>query len=272
MALSFSQPQARVFSPAALELTEALRRASHIAIGAHPDDLEFMAGHGIVTAAQNAQGGFLGIVVASGGEDVVVQNVRRAEQEEAARLGRYLAVVTLNHPSADLKNGRRAGLLKDLGALLALAKPEAIYTHNPADKHDTHVAVCRSVVEAVRALNPAQQPKSFWGCEVWRGLDWLLDHNKALLDVSAGAGLLERLMQVYGSQLKEKAYVEATLGRKRANATYFDAYSADRGTHVEYALDMRPLLANAQLSLEDFIEGHIEALKADVQARLKRCL
>lgn len=266
--MKFSNASARLFTPRAGDAGALFAQASHIAVGAHPDDLEFMSGHAILAGAKAA--GFAGVTCEAGSENPAEQVVRLKEQEDAARLGNYLAVATLSHLSKDLKAGRRAPLVADLKTLFATAKPQAVYTHNPADKHDTHVAVCVSVVEALRSLPADRRPARLYGCEVWRGLDWVVDAEKTRFDVSDGMGHLAKLMKAYPSQLQGKAYDLALDGRKRANATFFDARSNDQMTHCEYALDMTELLTNTTLAVEAWIDRHLESLRSDVKARIAR--
>ncbi len=267
---SFSQNGARATSPLGGEV--AWNEITHLAIGAHPDDLEFMAGHGIVQCEEpNAKSrGFGGVTVAAGAEDATMKQVRRLEQEAAAKLGGYKAIVTLDHLSRALKLGDRTSLVEDLKTILRQVKLEVLYTHNPMDKHDTHVAVCLSVIEALRALPPEKHPKVVYGCEVWRGLDWLMDNDKIPLDVSNGEPLLRKLMAVYKSQLVDKAYDEAVLGRKRSNATFLDARASDQMKLCEYAVDMTPLIRDPKLSVETWVHSHIKDFESDVMGRLKR--
>ena len=273
--LKFSHSSARVSSPSGKPVDWS--SVTHLAIGAHPDDLEFMAGHGIVQCMsqvmdKNSKRGFAGVTVASGAEDQVLKEVRRKEQEEAARLGDYKAIVTLDHLSRELKLGNRTALVEDLKEILSQVRLEVLYTHNPMDKHDTHVAVCVSVIEALRALPADRHPKLVYGCEVWRGLDWLIDQQKSILDVSAGEDLLRDLMKVYKSQLADKAYDEAVMGRKRSNATFLDARAKDQMKYCEYALDMTPLIRDPNLSVMGWVGSHLQAFGDDVNQRLKRFL
>jgi hypothetical protein len=85
--------------------------------------------------------------------------------------------------------------------ILRAAKPRFVYTHNLADKHDTHVAVALRVIEALRRLEGAERPERVVGCEVWRGLDWLMDSDKVLMDLSAHENMQFALLGVFDSQI-----------------------------------------------------------------------
>src|SRR6185437_11494755 len=74
--------------------------------------------------------------------DEQMQVIRRDEQRRAADLGAYNLQLQLGHASRDVKQAGHAGVRADLVAIFAgTARPvEVVYLHQPADKHDTHVA------------------------------------------------------------------------------------------------------------------------------------
>ena len=119
----------------------------------------------------------------------------------------------------------RTALVDQLEVLLLLTQPEVVYTHNPADSHPTHVAVFFGGSRRSCDYPPTRVPKKVYGCEVWRDLDWLVGEDKIALDVSGHpelAGELQRLLQ---SQMAGgKDYGSAVIGRRRANATFFDSH------------------------------------------------
>jgi LmbE family N-acetylglucosaminyl deacetylase len=146
-----------------------------------------------------------------------------------------------------------------------------VYTHNLADKHDTHVAVALCVIEALRTLDPPLKEVKLYGCEVWRSLDWLPDTVKITLDVSRHAKLQEALLAVYKSQIAGgKRYDLATMGRRQANATYFQSHATDTAERMVYAMDLTPLIHNPAMSVENFISGHIQDFNQDVSVRVQR--
>ena len=154
--------------------------------------------------------------------------VRRAEQRRAAKLGKYSAVIQLSHPSTVVKSGRATGLRDDLAAILDACAASVVYLHNPADKHDTHVAVFLRCLEALRALPEARRPKQVLGCEVWRNLDWLVDADKVLLDDSPRPALAAKLIGAFQSQIAGGTrYDRAIAGRRLANATFHTSHATD---------------------------------------------
>ena len=177
---------ADVYIPDALPEAEALQRITHLGIGAHQDDLEFMAFHGIVECFGRKDKCFGGVTCTNGSgsartgayatfTDAQMMSVRREEQRKAASIGDYGVMIQLDHPSSAVKSPAAEGLISDLKEIIQTAQPEFVYTHNPADKHDTHVGVVMAALQAMRALPREQRPQRVIGCEVWRDLDWLPD-------------------------------------------------------------------------------------------------
>jgi LmbE family N-acetylglucosaminyl deacetylase len=205
--------------------------------------------------------------------DEKMQQVRREDQNAAARVGEYGAMVSLDYSSNAIKDPRNLDLVEDLKKLLKSARPEVVYTHNLADKHDTHIAVAIPVIRAIRELPPSERPHSLFGCEVWRGLDWMLDSEKTVFNVSGREKLIASLMGVFASQIAGgKRYDLATMGRKQANATYFASHKTDRASLLEYAMDLTPLIRDDKLDIAAYVTGFIQRFNDDVAAKISRQL
>jgi hypothetical protein len=141
-----------------------------------------------------------------------------------------------------------------VGTLLAVARPRVIYTHNPADKHATHLAVCSAVIQALRALPAARHPERVLGCETWRGLDWLPDARKVVLPVDKNPGLIAALLGVFDSQVAGgKRYDRAAVGRFEANATFFDSHAVDTTSAAVYAMDLMPVVTDGTCDVMDYV-------------------
>lgn len=278
--MKLSRPDADVFVPDGT--SPDLGRTTHLCVGAHQDDIEIMAHHGIAECYGRADRHFTGVVVTDGAgspragayadfTDARMQAVRREEQRRAATLGKYNLQLQLAHPSADVKAPAHAGVRADLAAIFGGCQPEIVYVHQPADKHDTHVAVLMRCLEAIRALPASRRPRRVLGCEVWRGLDWLDDAAKVALDSSAQPELAAQLLRVFDSQIAGgKRYDLATLGRRAANATFHTAHATDRMGAITWAMDLTPLVRDEMASPLDFAQKHVDRLGSDVAARLKR--
>lgn len=282
--MQLRQPQAQIFVPDQSEIDAALARTTHLGIGAHQDDLEFMAYHGIIECYHASDRWFTGVTCTNGAgsprtgmyahcSDIEMQQIRIREQNNAAVVGNYAAMLQLGFPSAVVKDPVRTDLKDELLAILLATRPEVVYTHNPADKHDTHIAVVLPLLEALRALPEEARPRQVLGCEVWRGLDWMQDDTKVALDVSPHENLAASLNGVFDSQIAGgKRYDLATLGRRRANATFYASHGVDQAEMVSYAMDLTPLILHADLDPVAFVLQHIDDFRADVESKLNRQL
>lgn len=279
--MTLHQPSADLFIPDGLPPEAALARTTHLGIGAHQDDLEFMAFHGILAGFNRDDQWFTGITCTNGAgsartgpfasfTDAQMQEVRREEQRTAARIGQYAAMIQLDYPSADIKASPAPRPEADLLALLRATRPRVVYTHNPADKHPSHIGVLHATLRALRQLPPSERPQQLLGCEVWRDLDWLCDGDKTLLNVSGHDELAQTLNAVFASQIAGgKRYDLAIQGRRRANATFFQSHSVDACDSLCFALDLTPLLHDDTLSPAEFITPFLDRFRNDVLKTLK---
>ena len=207
----------------------------------------------------------------AGFSDEEMAALRRREQEKAAILGNYGALVQLNYTSPEVKDVGTGHLKADLVKILKAAKPEVVYTHNPADKHDTHLAVVFTAIAALRELEPAERPTTVYGSEVWRGLDWMDDEDKVPLDVSCRETLSMGLIGVYDSQVEGgKRYDLATAGRRRANASYFQSHETDQAEQLWFAMDLTPLVRDDTIDVGRFVLGHVDKFRASVENKIKK--
>ena len=285
MSVDLSALAGKLYIPDGSSPEEAARRVTHMAIGAHQDDLEIFAYHGIETCYDEDSLWFAGVTVTDGGgsartgnfaqyRDDEMKALRREEQNEAARLGRYALQAQLGYPSSVAKDvGSATRLRQDLVALLMACRPQTLYLHNPADKHDTHIAVLQRCIDALRQMPPADRPSRVFGCEVWRDLDWLADDGKIALPVGRLPELEANLIRVFRSQVEGgKDYVSATIGRRRANATFFQPRSADASRGFTFAIDLQRLLEDESMTLASFVKPHLDAFQSDVLERLDKYL
>lgn len=276
--MKFNKPTAEIWFP---DGREDLERTTHMAISAHHDDIELMALHGALECFGREDKWFTGVVSTDGAgsprddlykdyTDEDMKKVRRVEQKKAAFVGEYGAQILLDYTSKEVKDGKNDAVIEEYMRIIREAKPEVIYTHNPADKHDTHCAVCLRVIEAIRRLEPSERPKRLYGCEVWRDLDWINDEEKTVFDVSGHPNLGAALISVFDSQIcGGKRYDLAANGRRVANATYFASHGVDTATLLNYGVDMTPLITNEQSPFE-FIEEYINSFKSSVKDRITR--
>ena len=280
--MKFTQPQADVYVPSGADPATALAHTTHLCVAAHQDDIEIMAYAGVADCIGRDDRWFSGVIVTDGGgsprtgryariSDGEMQAIRKREQRRAARLGRYSIQIQLAYPSAAVKRPGRADVAADLRQIFAACRPDVVYLHNPADKHDTHVAVFLRCLEAIRSLPKAQRPRQVLGCEVWRDLDWLPDAEKVALDASAQPRLARTLLTVFKSQVDGgKRYDLATLGRRAAHATYQTSGATDATDALTLAMDLTVLARVDSLDVETFTTGLLRRFRDDVTARLRR--
>lgn len=275
--MNFQLETARVYVPDGQPADAALARTTHLGISAHQDDLEIMAVDGILKCFQQPDRWFTGVVVTNGSgspraglyastTDEEMQAIRVVEQQKAAIVGDYAAQVLLDYPSSVVKNSADARPVQDLAALIDAARPEVVYTHNLADKHTTHVAVVLRVIEAIRSLPAEARPARLYGCEVWRDLGWMLDGDKVVFDTSAQENLQEALLGVFDSQISGgKRYDLATMGRRRANATFFESHGVDDATGLAFGMDLTPLIVDPSMDAAAYVQTFIDRFANDVQ-------
>jgi LmbE family N-acetylglucosaminyl deacetylase len=280
--MQFHLPTSEIFIPDGLPVEEALIRTTHLCISAHQDDIEIMAARPILDCFQQKDLWFTGVVVTDGRgsprdglyasyDDEEMRLVRFKEQKKAALVGEYAAQVMLDYPSKVIKDPSQTAPVEDLISLMKIAKPKYVYTHNPADKHDTHVAVCLRTLAAIRALPPAERPLNLYGCEVWRALDWMIDTDKIPFDLTAHENLQAALLGVFDSQIAGgKRYDLASMGRRRANATYFESHGVDQTLGLSFSMDLTPLITDPSRDVGAYVQEHIQRFAEDVSARLER--
>lgn len=279
--MKLNAANADLYIPDATTGDSSLARTTHLGIGAHQDDLEFMALHGILECFQRADQWFGGVTCTDGAgssrsgpyanySDEAMKAVRLREQQTASQIGQYNFMAQLGHSSSVAKDGNlRGALVDDLEEILRVAQPRSVYTHNPFDKHVTHIGVMLATLEAIARLPREERPEQIVGCEVWRGLDWLPDAHKIVHPLDAHPNLAAALNGVFDSQITGgKRYDLAVEGRRRANATFFDAHSVDDAERVAYAVDLSELPDLGSKGLHSFCGSILEAFRMRVLENL----
>ena len=277
-------PLARLTIPDGLSGAPAIARTTHLGIGAHQDDLEFMAFHGILACYDRTDRWFGGVTITDGrgssragkfqdwtDDQIAAERIR--EQEAAAVIGQYSFIAQLGFGSAAVRDAAQTAVRDDLRRILEGSRPEVVYLHNLADKHDTHVGCALRCLEAIRQMPKADRPRQIFGCEVWRDLDWLVDGEKTAMPISARPELARALNEVFATQIAGgKRYDLAVLGRRTANATFSHAHATDQETAMQWAMDLTPLAQDDSLDPLAYTVGFIDRLKADVTARIRKSL
>lgn len=282
--MKLHQSSAKCFVPDGQPVADALKRVTHLGIGAHQDDLEFMAFHGILECFSSETKWFGGVTCTNGSgsarsgpyascTDAQMVSIRRQEQDAAAVAGQYGVMLQLDYPSSVVKSPTDATLKEDLKAILAATRPQVVYTHNLADRHETHIGVVIAALQAMRELPRDQRPKKVIGCEGWRNLDWLPGEDKVLMDVSGRDNLAAAVGGVFDSQIAGgKRYDLATAGRRAANASFLESHVTDNCSQLIFGLDLTPLVVDETRDIVEFTCGFIDKMKIDVRQKLVRRL
>jgi len=270
---------AEIFIPNGTGEHTALRQTTDLCIAAHQDDIEIMAYGAIANCYGRADRHFTGVVVTDGGgsprsgvyanySDDDMKLIRAGEQKTAAIIGRYSAQLLLAYTSSEVKDPTNRTLIEEVKEIILSTSPDVLYTHNLADKHDTHVAVVMHVIRALRELPVRKRPAKVISMEVWRSLDWLSDEDKVVQDTSLYPNIAASIVGVFDSQVSGgKHYDTATLGRRLANATFFASDSVDDLKSANFGLDITELV-NSNATPSEFISGYINKFKDEVEKRI----
>jgi len=279
--MKLKKQNAELYIPKIVPTKHTLSKTTHMAIAAHHDDVEIMAYDGILKCYKKDDLWFAAVIVTDGSGCVragkyrdysnqEMMQTRKKEQKKAAEIGGYNALALLDYPSSAVSTN---SVVEELAKLILETKPQVLYTHNLADKHQTHIGVVVSVIKAIRTLDVKSRPKCLYGCEVWRDLDWMLDSEKMTFDVSGNKELALDLIKVFDSQIASgKQYDLATLGRRLANATYAAPRAIDKSDAVTYAMDLTPLIKDDELDVLTYVTKYIERFKEDVKDKIKKVL
>ena len=278
--MHFHNPTVDVLVPDGATLDAALARTTHLGIGAHQDDLEIAMIHGPMECFGRADRWFTGVTCTDGAgsarsglyanyTDDDMKKVRQQEQRAAAYVGRYSAVLQLGYTSKQVRTPGDSSLENDLIQILKAARPEVVYTHNAADKHATHLGIVSAAIRAMKRLPAAERPKKVYGCEAWRGLDWLPDNRKVVLDISQHGNLVAAMLGMFDSQIAGgKRYDLAAVCRFRANATFLESHAVDKTEMAMYAMDLTPVVHDDKLDLGAYVTGLIDEFRQQAQTAL----
>ncbi len=129
-----------------------------------------------------------------------------------------------------------------------------MYTHSLLDAHPTHTAAAWRVIQALRSLPADMLPEQVYGCEVWRGLEWLPRAGGWLLTARNTWNCKRTCSKSSTTQVESgKRYDRAILGRRAANATMNEPNTVDKARAVAFAMDLTPLVRDKTLSPRSYL-------------------
>src|SRR3989304_2481491 len=117
-----------------------------LAIGCHPDDIEFGRGGSLIQYGRKGHSVFLLIVTE--GESGGIGSVRRTEQLNAAKILQTKEVFFSNYPDTRIPVDKV--LISKIEETLRRVKPELIFVTYPDDTHQDHRNLAMAAVSATR--------------------------------------------------------------------------------------------------------------------------
>jgi len=92
-----------------------------------------------------------------------------------------------------------------------------------------------------------------------------------VLNVEAHENLAAALLGVFDSQVcGGKRYDLATMGRRRAHATYHASHGVDESQGLTFAMDLTPLVKDESLDPAAYVQSLIDRFADEVSSRLKK--
>jgi LmbE family N-acetylglucosaminyl deacetylase len=125
-----------------------MKKVNILAIGAHPDDIEFGCGGTLTKYSQRGHRLFL--MVMTGGGSGAPSETRMAEQAAAQRVLGVEEIFWGGYQDTHL--GVDAEMIKKIESVIASVKPEFIFCHFPDDTHQDHRHLAQAVMSATRYI------------------------------------------------------------------------------------------------------------------------
>ncbi len=194
-----------------------------LAIGAHPDDIEYGCGGLLLKAVAKAHTVFLHVMTEG---DINPDINRRAEQEKAAEFLGAQDLLWGGFKDTKLTPGRE--LIVAIENVIARVKPDMVLVNSPDDAHQDHHALARCTVTACRYI------KRVLFYHDYTTLDFLPD---TFVDITDVLKKKQKLLAFHKSQV-QKEYPTGLdmLENVSARAAYY-GFTAK----VKYAEGFKPL-------------------------------
>lgn len=117
-----------------------------LAIGAHPDDLEYGCGGTLIKYAQRGHNIYL--YIATKGELGGDPDLRQKEQEKAAGIIGVKTIIWGDYQDTEIPHNRAP--IRDIEKAMGEVKPDFIFTHFWDDTHQDHRTLSRCTLSATR--------------------------------------------------------------------------------------------------------------------------
>jgi len=119
-----------------------------LAIGAHPDDIEFGCAGTLMKYADNGHNVYS--LIMTRGDRGGVEDVRQREAEEAARKIGVTKILWKKYPDTELPLGK--DLINDIEGAIRTVEPAFIFVHHKDDTHQDHRALAQAAIAATRYI------------------------------------------------------------------------------------------------------------------------
>ncbi len=117
-----------------------------LAIGAHPDDIEYGCGGTLLKYKKKGEKIYL--FVLTGGEESGGSAIRKKEQEKVAELLGRIELIWGGFRDTELPVGRK--LIAKIDSVIAKIQPDEIYVNYPDDAHQDHRVCAECTITACR--------------------------------------------------------------------------------------------------------------------------
>lgn len=195
-----------------------------LAIGAHPDDIEFGCGGTLAKYAQKGHNIYLLILTdGSYGGDA---QVRKKEQEESAGCLRVKELFWGNIKDTELAESRR--LIVAIEEIVNKVKPDIVFANYPEDVHQDHRAAARAAVSATRYIKEVL----FFEVPTTCGFE-----PDIFVDIEQVLGYKLRLLKLHSSQVNKVKVADLTILQSAQSCANFRGYQG----RVKYAEGFKAL-------------------------------
>jgi hypothetical protein len=151
--------------------------------------------------------------------DDAMRTIRQREQEKAAVVGEYAAVVMLDRTSADVQGPGHVALVQELTDLLRAARPEVVYTHSPRTGIRRTYRWSSPPWPPAARCPPASAPRESSAARCGATSSGSPQRTRSRSDVSGRDSMGAALMGVFESQIVGgKRYDLAVPARRLAHA------------------------------------------------------
>jgi LmbE family N-acetylglucosaminyl deacetylase/tetratricopeptide (TPR) repeat protein len=202
-----------------LRFEKPQRQQVILAIGAHPDDIEFGCGASLVRLREEGSQTF-GLILTSGEkghEDNATDSVRIEEARAAAKIMELTEISFLNFPDTRLQEHKEA-IRNAIEQAIARWQPDIIFTHNGHDVHADH----RTVHEATR--------------EAARGACTLLCYENPNTPPAFNPQYFIEVSEYVEDKIRALQRHKSQMGKSYADASVVRATAAFRGTQARVSL------------------------------------